>query len=391
MIETYDTIVVGLGAMGSAAAFHLAARGRRVLGLERFTPGHNRGSSHGDTRMIRQCYYEHPAYVPLVRRAYELWRQLARDTGTDLLHVTGGLMIGEPTSELITGSLHSARTHDLPHELLDGPEIARRFPVFHPAPGMVAVNDLNAGYVRAEVSVLAHLKEAERFGAQLRFEEPITGWTAAPGGDGVVVETAAASYAAASLVLCPGAWAPAVLADLALPLRVTRQVLFWLDPIGGTENFAEPRCPVHVWTPAGYEFPMYGFPAVDGPGGGVKVAVGGSNQLCDPDALHRNVTPMDLERMRDYLGNLIPALHGPVLRASACMYTSTPDLNFVLTVHPQHPQVSVAAGFSGHGFKFAPVVGEILADLATSGSTKHPTGIFDPARFRADSDRESTP
>jgi monomeric sarcosine oxidase len=372
---SYDVIVLGLGGMGSAAAAHLAGRGQRVLGLERFGPAHDRGSSHGDTRIIRQSYFEDPAYVPLLLRAYELYERLARDSGSELMRLTGGLYFGSPESTVVGGSLRSAREWDLPHQVLDAGEIRRRFPVFTPGEDEVGLYEEAAGFVRPEATVTAHLTLAARRGAELRFEEPALEWTATPGG-GVRVETASATYEAGALVVAPGAWAPSVLADLGVPLTVERQVLYWFAPQGGTGPFE--RLPVYIHQDAAGE-QVYGFPAIDGPDGGAKIAFFRRGTVVgDPLHLDRDVHADEAGYMAGYLQNLMPTLPGRLLRAVPCMYTTTPDEHFVIA---RRDQVTVACGFSGHGFKFVPVVGEILADLAVDGATRHPIALFDPLRF----------
>jgi sarcosine oxidase len=372
---TYDVIVVGLGAMGSSAAYRLASRGQRVLGLERFTPAHALGSSHGGSRAIRQSYFEDPGYVPLLLRAQELWERLATDSGRDLIRLCGGLYLGSTGSETFAGSLRSAREWSLPHEVLDAAEVRRRFPAFAPGPDVVALYETRAGFTRPEETVAANLELAAAAGADLRFSTPVLDWTAA---GGVTVRTTDGTYSASRLVICPGAWAPALLASLGVPLRVERQVMYWFDADAGA--FAD--SPVFVWEAEdGVQF--YGFPAIDGPGGGVKVAfhnAGGS--ACDPDTIDRVVHPGEVERIRKYLDPRVPGLRGgALLRAATCMYTNTPDHHFVVAVHPEYPQVTVACGFSGHGFKFTPVIGEILADLAIDGATRHPVALFDPRRL----------
>jgi sarcosine oxidase len=374
----HDVIVLGLGGMGSAAAAHLAARGQRVLGLERFRPAHDRGSSHGDSRVIRQSYFEDPAYVPLLLRAYELWDELARDSGTELIRRTGGLYFGPPESTVVTGSIRSAREWGLAHEVLETADIRRRFPTFTPPDGEIGLYEQAAGFVRPEATVEAHLQQAARHGAELRFEEPAEEWTATSGG-GVRVRTATATYEAGRLVVAPGAWAPSVLADLGLPLTVERLVLYWFDPVGGVGPFE--RHPVYIHQDAEGE-QIYGFPAIDGPDGGAKIAFFRRGTVVDdPARLDRDVHPDEAEYMARYLRDLMPTLPGRLLRAVPCMYTTTPDEHFVIARHPAHEQVTVACGFSGHGFKFVPVVGEILADLAVDGATRHPIGLFDPARL----------
>jgi len=383
-VTSYDVIVLGLGGMGSAAAAHLAARGNRVLGLEQFTAPHDRGSSHGHTRVIRQAYFEHPAYVPLLLRAYELWRELEQVTGRQLLLLPGGLMMGAPGSGVVAGSLRSARQYGLPHDELDAREIRRRFPQFQVADDTVALFERAAGLVFCERAVGAHLEWAARAGAELRFEEPVLAWRATPGG-GVTVTTTKGSYAAAQLIITPGPWAPELLADLGVPLVVERQVLFWFHPPGGVAPFLPERFPVYIWEHPSGATP-YGFPAVDGDAGGVKIACYRKTipEPCTPETVDRRIREDDVASMRTAMRGLLPLLDGPLLKAATCLYTLTPDLNFVIGTHPAHPQVQIAAGFSGHGFKFCSVVGELLADLAISGRTRHDLGLFAPERFRTD-------
>jgi sarcosine oxidase len=375
----YDAIVAGLGGMGSAAAYQLAGRGRRVLGLERYTPAHDRGSSHGQSRMIRQAYFEDPSYVPLLFRAYELWEQLERETGVDLMTLGGGLMIGPPGSRPFTGSKATADEYGLPYEVLDAVELKRRYPVFEPTEDTVALFEEKAGIVRPEAAVKAHLDRATAMGADLRFGEEILTWE--PTASGVRVETASGAYEAERLVVSAGAWAPKLLADLGLPLEVTRQILFWFDPIGGVEPFLPDRFPVYIWEPEdGNSF--YSMPAHDGPDGGVKVAFFRADGMpADPDTIDREVHDHEVDFIRSYLEKYVPALDGELLYARTCMYTNTPDEHFVISTHPEYPQVAIAAGFSGHGFKFCGVVGEILADLVTEGETNHPTDLFSPTRL----------
>jgi sarcosine oxidase len=374
----HDVIVVGLGGMGSAAAYHLAVRGLRVLGLERFGPVHNRGSSHGGSRIIRQSYFEDPAYVPLLLRSYELWEKLERDAGRDIVSFTGGLFVGQPDSLTFAGSLRASREWGLPHEILDAAEIRRRFPTFAPRAGEVALYEVKAGFARPEATVAAHLQLAGRHGADLRYDEPVGRWEALPGG-GVRVLTADGYYTADRLVVCPGAWAPQVLADLGVPFTVERQVMYWFQPTSGVAAYQPDRHPIYIHEDAAGT-QIYGFPAIDGTDGGAKVAFFRRGQVCTPDTIDRRVRPEEVAGMRDHLADVLPTLPGRFLRAATCMYTNTPDQHFVIATHPEHPQVTVACGFSGHGFKFVPVVGEVVADLATTGSTAHPISLFDPRR-----------
>jgi sarcosine oxidase len=381
MNERFDIIIIGLGAMGSAAAYQLAGRGKRVLGLERYTPAHDKGSSHGQSRIIRLAYFEGPTYVPLLLRAYELWRRLERETGEQLLTITGGLMIGRPESEVVAGSLRSAQEHSLQHEILDAAEIRRRFPIFTPGPDVVALYEQAAGVLYPEAIIDAHLGRAAEQGATLRFEEPALAWEAAAFGDSVRVTTERGSYEAERLVIAAGAWAPEILSDLGLPLKVQRNVLYWFDPVGGRAPFLPDRCPIYIWEAE--EGPaFYGFPALSGSPGGVKVAFHNYGPFCTPETIDRQVHEDEVDRMRQCLAERVPALSGgKFVDARTCMYTTTPDEHFVIGLHPWHPQVVIASPCSGHGYKFASVVGEILADMATEGATRHPIELFSLDRF----------
>ncbi|MEV0441366.1 N-methyl-L-tryptophan oxidase [Streptomyces spectabilis] len=376
---TYDVIVIGLGGMGSAAAHHLSARGARVLGLERFGPVHRRGSSHGGSRVTRQSYFEDPAYVPLLLRAYELYEQVERDTGREIAILCGGVMVGRPDGRVVSGARLSAETWGLPHEILDAREIRRRFPTLAPRADEVALHERRAGLLRPENTVAAHLQLATRQGADLRFEEPVVRWE--PCGAGVRVHTPDDTYTAGQLVICPGAWAPELLADLGVPFTIERQIMYWFQPTGGVGPFLPEHHPIYVWEdPEGVQ--TYGFPAIDGPELGAKVAFFRKGEVCTPDTIDRTVHPHEVAAMADHMSRQIPLLPGRLLKAATCMYTTTPDEHFVIARHPAHPEsVTVACGFSGHGFKFVPVVGEIVADLALDGATTHPVELFDPRRI----------
>ncbi|MET0416793.1 MAG: N-methyl-L-tryptophan oxidase [Actinoplanes sp.] len=372
-------IVVGLGGMGSATALQLAARGVRVLGLERFGPAHSRGASHGGSRITRQSYFESPEYVPLLLRSYDLFDQLATDSGRDVIMLTGGVMIGRPESRTVAGSRASAEQWGLEHEILDAAELRRRFPTLAPQPDEIALYEAKAGLVRPEETVAANLELATKKGADLRFHEPMRSWSPTTGG-GVRVTTANGEYTAGQLVITPGPWAPELLADLRVPFAIERQVQFWFTPRGGVGPFLPERHPIYIWEDAeGGQ--IYGFPAIDGPDGGAKIAFFRRGTPTTPDTLDTEVHPDEIAAMTDYCGRRLPDLPGAFLRGEPCMYSTTPDEHFVIARHPAHESVTVACGFSGHGFKFVPVVGEIVADLATCGSTIHPITLFDPRRL----------
>lgn len=376
----FDVIVIGLGGMGSATVYQLAQRGQRVLGLEQFTPPHNRGSSHGKSRIIRQAYFEHPSYVPLVLRAYELWQQLEQETNQSILSLTGGLMLGRANSTIVQGSLHSAQQHRLAYELLDTADIHKRFPLLLPDPETVALYEPNAGFVRPERAISAYLQQATQFGATLRFQEPVLDWDATD--QGVQVITPFAQYQAAKLVIAPGAWATQML-KLDLPLVVERQVLYWFEPLSNLEQFKAEHLPIYVWeTQDGTQF--YGFPAHGDRSEGVKVSFFRGGQIerrCTPATIDRTVHEAEIETMRKCLKQYIPTLNGRLVDTVICMYTTTPDEHFVIGLHPDYPQVVIASPCSGHGFKFASVIGEILADLAIEAHTHHPLDLFQPSRF----------
>ncbi|MDQ1618492.1 MAG: sarcosine oxidase [Actinomycetota bacterium] len=368
MATAYDVVVAGLGGFGSATAYHLSTRGVRVLGLDPYPAGHDLGASHGESRIVRQAYFEGSAYVPLLRRTYELWDRLARDAGERLVRHTGGLFLGPAGSRVFEGSLASARRWEVPHEVLDPAEVTRRFPAFRPPAGTAALFETSAGLVGPERAVLAHLRLAAAAGAELRHGEGVTSWSADV--DGVVVHTSGGSYSAGSLVLAPGRWASELLAGLGLPLRVERRGMHWFRPRAGADAFDASRFPVWIWDRDDGTAP-YGFPCLDGVA--VKAAVH-----------YSRVRPADTwtpAELSDLLAELLPGLGNEHLRSVECTYTMTPDEHFVVGRHPAHEQVVVACGFSGHGFKFTPVLGEVLADLATGLAPSYDLSMFDPRRF----------
>jgi sarcosine oxidase len=376
-----DVIVIGLGGMGASTAFQLATRGASVIGFDQFESAHSRGSSHGGSRIIRQAYYEHSAYVPLLMRAYDLWRKLEQDSGDDtLLRITGGIYFGTLDSATISGSLQSAVQYNLPYELLNTAEIGRRFPVFQARANEVAVWEQNAGLVRPELAIRACLKLATQRGAELHFNEPVSAWEVTNTGN-VRVTTSEGVYESSKLILTPGGWAPDIFSDLNIPLVVQRHVMAWFNPVGGIGPFLPEHFPIYLWENNPHSI-FYGFPAIDGPTGGAKIAMHTGGDVCTPQSIDRTIRPDDESELREQMSARLPALNGALLAASTCMYTMTPDQHFVVGLHPAHSQVAIAGGFSGHGFKFAPVIGEILADLCLSGRTAHPIDFLSPQRFR---------
>ena len=374
-IAEYDVIVAGLGAMGSAAAFHLAQQGARVLGLDRFRPPHDLGSSHGRTRIIREAYFEHTLYVPLVQRAYELWADLEKTSGRKLLLQTGGLMVGPPEGVLVTGARRSAEEHNLSHKILSAREVQQQFPALEPAPGMRAIWEPRAGILFPELVVQTHLELAEARGATLGLAEPVISWE--PHDTGVCVITARGRYLARNLLLSAGAWLPTLIPDFKLPLSVERQVLCWFEPASSREIFRPELCPIFIVEYASSRF-FYGFPDL---GDGVKVALHHEGQSTQPDSIQREVNEQDTEAVRSLVTRFLPAAAGRLLSATVCMYTNTPDAHFIFGRHPQCPQVLIASPCSGHGFKFAAVIGEMAATVLSGGVPKFDLSLFRPERF----------
>lgn len=364
----YDVIVVGVGGMGSAACWQLARRGQRVLGLERFDIPHSMGSSHGISRIIRLPYYENPAYVPLLHRAYALWRELEAATGEEVLVLTGSVDAGPEDDPLFQGALASARLHGLQHEVLTGTEVNERYPGYRLPAAHRAVFQPQGGLVASERAVVAHANAAQDAGAEIRARERVLGWEARPGGEGVVVTTDKGRYEAARLVLTAGAW----MADLAAPLAglavPERQVLAWLQP-RRPELFARDCFP--VFNLQVDEGRYYGFPIYEVPG--FKFGrYHHRGEACAAEDMRREPDAEDERLLRDFAGRYFPEGNGPTMALRACMFTNTPDEHFVLDRHPDHPQVVLASPCSGHGYKFCSVIGEVLADMATGdGTTRH--------------------
>jgi sarcosine oxidase len=377
----FDVIVIGVGTMGAAACECLARRGGSVLGLEQFTIPHNRGSHHGKSRVFRTAYYEHPDYVPLLRRAYDGWRALQEAAGVRLLHEVGALYLGKPGNELIAGSIDSARRHGLPHRELTREEVARDFPQFNVPEDFVGFLDERAGWLEAERAVKTMSERAIAAGATVREGQRVLGWNAA--GPGITVRVEGASYESRALVVTAGAWTSKVLEDLGLPLVVSRQVFGWVRPRDGSLfRGREGGGGFPCWG-IGYDDGTihYGFPMVEGEDT-LKIALHARGTEADPDRLDRAVAPQDEATFRAVLDGMLPSAAGPTVRTCVCMYTNSPDSHFIIDRHPEHPNVVFACGFSGHGFKFAPVIGEVLADLAIAGRTEQPLDFLSLRRFR---------
>ena len=369
---TYDVIVVGVGGMGSAACWQLARRGQRVLGLERFDIPHSMGSSHGVTRIIRLPYYEDPAYVPLLHRAYALWADAERASGESLLVTTGSLDGGPEDDALFQGALTSARLHSLKHEVLIGSDVNARFPGYRVPSGSRFVFQPQGGLLASERAIVAHARLAQEAGATIRARERVLHWTASPNGEGVTVHTDKGSYHAGRLVITAGAWISdlvPVLTGLAVP---ERQVLAWLQPLR-PELFTTDRFP--VFNLQVEEGRYYGFPVYEVPG--FKFGrYHHRGETMNAEVMRRDPDAEDEALLRSFADRYFPQGAGTTMGLRACMFTNTPDEHFVLDQHPAFPQVVLASPCSGHGYKFCSVIGEILADLAIAGHTRHEIGFL---------------
>ena len=347
--------------MGSSVLAHCAKRGLRTIGFEQYEPLHDRGASSGRSRMIRKAYYEHPDYVPLLLRAYDAWRELERETGNDLLHVTGLLMIGGRRSEIITGALRSASEYDLPVEELDANTVRERFPMFAVRDDERAVFEADGGFIVPERAVEAHLQLAERCGAVMEFCARVT--------------CEDALRRAPCVVVCAGPWLEDL--DMGVPLQIERNVQHWFAP--ANNEFAFGRCPSFLFERDEWPHPLYGFPDY---GFGVKAAFHGSGQYTRATDLDRRVHDGDIEPVRNALQEALPGAAGSYVDGKACMYALTPDRHFVISPSTRDSRLIVAGGFSGHGFKFVPVVGEVVADMVVGAELDSRLEFLSATRFR---------
>lgn len=374
---SYDDIVIGVGGIGSATVYELARRGRRVLGLERFDIPHDMGSSHGLTRIIRLAYYEDPAYVLLLRRAYELWRELEGLAGEQLLFTTGSIDAGPEDGWVFKGSYQSCLAHGLAHEVLTGAELARRFPGYRLPATHFALLQPEGGFLTPERCIAAFVMAAQDLGAEVHGRERVLGWE--PRGEGVRVTTDRGVYEAGSLVITAGAWNAGLLGPLGAAMVPERQVLAWLQP-AQPAHFAPARFP--VFNLEVDEGRYYGFPVFRVPGfkfGRYRHL----EEVVDPEAIDREPNERDEAVLRQFAARYFPDGAGATMAMRACMFTNTPDGHFIIDRHPAHPQVIFTSPCSGHGYKFASVIGEVMAELATRGETRHAIAMFRHDRFGA--------
>ena len=362
MSKSRDVAVVGLGAMGSAALYHLASRGVRVIGFDRYAPPHTLGSTHGLSRIIREAYYEHPIYVPLVQRAYELWADLERRVGRALFVQTGGLMIGPRDGTLVAGARRSAHEHALPHEELGARDVPARFPGFVVPDGMVGLFEPRAGVLDPEACVASHLYLAEKAGATVQLNEPVSGWSSHS--DLIALETANDRYEVERVVLCTGAWTPTLVHGAGLALWIERQVMHWFTPMADAHLFTPAHCPIAMIE---YEPDRFFYTLPDS-GSGLKAAIHHEGARVDPDTVRREVSDSERARVLELLRRFLPRAAGQHRSSATCLYTNTPDGHFFISPQLPDERLIVVSACSGHGFKFASAIGEAIADLSTGRS-----------------------
>lgn len=375
-MKSYDVIVLGLGAMGSAATYQLAKKGKKVLGIDQFSPPHTMGSTHGDTRVTRQAIGEGEEYVPIVLRSYEIWRELEKETGKDLLTTCGGIIMMR-TSEgehhgkkFFQRTIDTANQYHIRHEELDFSQISKRFPQFILNRNEHAYYEYEAGFLRPENCVSAHLQMANKYGAELKINEKVLSVTP-KGNDRVVVKTSLGEYEAERLIISAGAWITEFLDEKYKAFfKVCRQVVTWFD-VPDIKPFLPDHFPIFLWEVGDQnEDAIYGFPAINGPGGGIKIANDQFSDEVHPDSINRMVSEAEKKHMYErYIHPNFKGITDKVVRTAVCMFTVTPDYNFVIDTLPEHPQVIVTSPCSGHGFKHSAAIGEILAQLASEGKT----------------------
>lgn len=373
-MKTYDAIVIGAGAMGSAASYYLARNGQKTLLLEQFHLDHDRGSSHDDSRIIRYSY-DHPAYIGLSKGAYPLWHELEAESGENLLIQTGGLDFGYPDYPHFANTRQSLLDTNVPFEYLTPDEVCYRFPQFQLDEGMMAIYQPDAGMLRPSRIVVTHTRLAQQYGAE--FIEQAKVLDIQPSTQNVIVKTAQGDFQAARLVITAGSWARQVLEQvgLRLPLQPTREMVCFFK---GTppELFSVEQCPIYInWGETSY----YGIGSVDG--SGFKAAQHGRHEPVSPDTMKRTVDPEYVEQVRGFLRRHIPNANGELVNSRMCLYTMTPDEHFVIDQHPEYPHIVFGAGFSGHGFKFSTLIGQILYKLATGQPVEYDISLFDCTRF----------
>ncbi len=390
-MKTFDTIVIGLGAMGSAATYQLAKRGNKVLGIDQFSPPHTQGSSHGDTRITRQAIGEGAEYVPLVLRSYEIWDEIGKATGKKILNITGGLIMSSVEKSIHHGNnffnqtVASAEKYNIEHTLLNANQIRKRFPQFKLQGNERGYFEEKAGYLRPELCIETQLELAKKYGAELVLNEKVISFTPTDSKEGIFIKTDKDEYEAGKVIIAAGSWISQLLGrKLGQYFSVYRQVLYWFDVEDTISQFETPNFPVWIWEFGNSEEDaMYGFPAIDGLRGGVKLASEQYSAVTYPDTVSREVTEQDIRNMyQKYVQYHFNGLSNRCVKSVACLYTVTPDHKFVIDIHPDFPQVIIASPCSGHGFKHSAGIGEVLAQLATDGKSEIDISKFSFARLR---------
>jgi monomeric sarcosine oxidase len=359
----YDVIIAGGGTMGTAAAWALGKRGLRILVLEQFAHVHDQGSHGGETRIIRHAYAESPEYVPLVLRADELWQELGNLTGEAVLVSSGGLELAAPGYMHARAARASADEHGIPYEWLTPADASGRWPQFTIPEDWDVLFAPGSGYLHVVPALQGMATAARQFGVVLRERSPVVAWGADP--SHVWVDTADDQFEAASLIISGGAWSSRLLADLGLPITVQRKTLWW-QQVDQPSDYSPDRFPVFITdSPSGeiYGFPIDGVP-------GLKIANHAGGEPVDPDTVDRSTRSGENRDCLELASLLLPAVRPETVKSAVCLYGRTPDTDFIVDRHPVWPQVALAAGFSGHGFKFAPAIGELLADFVTDPTVK---------------------
>ena len=386
-MQRNQTLVLGLGAMGSAALYQLRKRGANVAGIDQFSPPHALGSSHGDTRVTRLAIGEGAHYSPLVIRSHEIWREIEDETGRDLLTVTGGLIISSRSTsshmhvaDFFGNTVAAAETYGIAHEVLDAPAMRKRFPQFAVRDDEIGYYEYEAGFVRPEACIAANLALAEKYGAMIHRNEKVLGFE--ENSTGVTVRTDKDTYIADRLIVSAGAWLPQLIAQkYAQPFKVRRQVLFWFAPKQSIAPFECGKFPIYIWEIQGRPQAVYGFPAIDGPNGGIKIASAQYETETTPEAVDRTVSDAEKRAMYDYIAPYFPGFSNNCIKAAVCLYTVTPDAEFVIDTHPDMPRVIIASPCSGHGFKHSAAIGEALAELVIDGKSRLDLSAFNFRRF----------
>jgi sarcosine oxidase len=373
----FDVGIVGLGAMGSAAAHAFARRGARVVAFDRLTPPHTFGSTHGHTRIIREAIYEHPLYVPLVRRAFELWEELQRETNAKLYVQTGGLMVGPEHGPLVLGACDSALTHGIQHEMLDARALSRRFPAYSARSDWIALLEHRAGLLFPERCVEAQIALARQRGAVLKFAEEVKGWR--PNPRGIELRTSAGTYEVDRMVLAAGPWLPSLTESLgvSIPLEIERQLSHWFQPVEPNDRYLAPNCPLGLWEMPDGDV----FATIPDEGHGVKCGMHHAGAPTTPETVNRSVSQGENAVARELLEQVMPGAGGRLRESRVCLYTNTPDRHFIID-WTQGGRVLLVSPCSGHGFKFATAIGEIAAQLVLDGRSWIDLTPFSLSRFR---------